>query len=280
MEVGRLPRPLILQTIGARVGVPGQQKAEWMIPLADVNPTRRVPIMNLTLIGINVLVFLYELSLPDQALNRFMFNWGLVPHDLLFALGHPFAAQSLHAFETLITSQFIHAGWAHIIGNMLFLWIFGDNIEDVMGSFIYLIFYLVCGVAAGLAQTIVLEPFLGAGGIPSIGASGAIAGVLGAYLILYPGTRVRVWVPVFLILVTELPALIMIGIWFAEQFIAGLGSLNATTAQSGGIAFWAHVGGFVTGIVLILPFWGKARQLKRASVPQRYPMPYDDVNRW
>ncbi len=250
-----------------------------MIPISDVNATRRVPIMNLTLIGINILVFLYELNLSNRGLDRFMFNWGLIPQELLFAIAHPFAVQSIHAFMTLITSQFIHAGWAHIGGNMLFLFIFGDNIEDVMGSFIYLLFYLICGVAAGLAQTFVLAPFLGGGDVPSIGASGAIAGVLGAYLILYPGTRIRVWVPVFLFLTFELPAVIMIGIWFVEQFIAGLGSLSAQAANSGGVAFWAHVGGFVTGMILILPFWGRARQLKAAE-PPRYYRAYDDLNRW
>ncbi len=235
--------------------------------------------MNLTLIGINVLVFIYELGLSNRGLNQFMFNWGLIPQSLLGALVHPFALNSFHAFATLITSQFIHAGWAHIGGNMLFLFIFGDNIEDVMGSFTYLFFYLICGVAAGIAQTFVLAPFLGGADVPSIGASGAIAGVLGAYLVLYPGARVRVWVPVLLLLTFELPAAIMIGVWFLEQFVAGLGSLSAQAANSGGVAFWAHVGGFITGMLLILPFWSKARQLK-AGMPTRYYRAYDDINRW
>ncbi len=251
-----------------------------MIPISDANPTRRLPIMNLTLIGINVLVFLYELMLPDPALNDFMFAWGVVPRELLTAISHPLASGSLHPFETLVTSQFIHAGWAHILGNMIFLYIFGDNIEDVMGSFIYLVFYLVCGVAAGLAQVFVLAPFLGNVDIPSIGASGAIAGVLGAYLVLFPGARVRVWIPVFFFLTTEIPALIMIGIWFIEQFVAGLGSLTPTAAQSGGVAFWAHVGGFVTGMILILPFWGRSRRIKAMEASRYYRTPYDDWTRW
>ncbi len=163
---------------------------------------------------------------------------------------------------------------------MLFLYIFGDNIEDVMGSVIYLIFYLICGVAAGLAQTFVLAPFLGAGNIPSIGASGAIAGVLGAYLILFPSARVRVWIPIFLFLFTQIPAWIMIGIWFLEQFVAGMGSLTPAAAQSGGVAFWAHVGGFVTGMILILPFWGKSRRIKEQEAQRYYRVPYDDVTRW
>ena len=250
-----------------------------MIPIADVNATRRVPIMNLTLIGINILVFLFEWSLPFRALNNLILHWGLVPGQLLFAIAHPFDLGSFHAFLTLITSQFIHASWAHVLGNMLFLWIFGDNIEDVMGSFTYLFFYLICGVVAGLAQSFVLAPFLGAADVPSIGASGAIAGVLGAYLILYPGARVRVWVPIFIFLTFEIPALIMIGLWFVEQFVLGLGVLTPQAAQSSNIAFWAHVGGFVAGMILILPFWGKARLIKAAEV-HRYSSAYYDMNRW
>ncbi len=252
-----------------------------MVPLADVNPTRRTAILNLLLIAINILVFVYELGLSDRALNNFMFTWGVIPHDVLSAISNPFTPRAGHAFLTLITSQFIHAGWAHILGNMLFLWIFGDNIEDVLGWFFYLIFYLTSGVVAGLAQTLVLAPFLGNVNIPSIGASGAIAGVLGAYLILYPGTRVRVWIPIFLFIVTDIPAVIMIGLWFVQQFIAGVGSLTPEASNSGGVAFWAHIGGFVAGMIMILPFWGRARQMRAGQVSRsRYYMPYDDVNRW
>ncbi len=250
-----------------------------MVPIGDVNPTRRVPVVNLILIALNVLVFFFELQLSNVALDRFMFAWGVIPRNLLFAIAHPFAGGSLHAFETLVTSQFIHAGWAHIIGNMLFLFIFGDNIEDVMGSFTYLFFYLVSGIAAGLAQTLVLAPFLGNVNVPSIGASGAIAGVLGAYIVLYPTARVKVLVPIFIFLTFEVPAIVMIGLWFLEQFVAGLGSLTPQAAQTGGVAFWAHIGGFITGIILILPFWGRARKLETASVP-RYRVPYDDGERW
>lgn len=250
-----------------------------MLPIGDVNPTRRVPVVNLTLIALNVVVFFFELQLSNRALDRFMFDWGVIPHNLLTAIAHPFADGSLHAFETLVTSQFIHAGWAHIIGNMLFLFIFGDNIEDVMGSITYLFFYLISGIAAGLAQTLVLAPFLGNVNVPSIGASGAIAGVLGAYIVLYPTARVKVLVPIFIFLTFEVPAIVMLGIWFLEQFVAGLGSLTAQAAQTGGVAFWAHIGGFVTGIILILPFWGRARSLERAPMT-RYRVPYDDGERW
>ncbi len=251
-----------------------------MIPLSDKNPTRGVAILNLLLIATNILVFTYELGLSDKALNQFMFTWGVIPREVLNAIAHPFARGSAHAFLTLITSQFIHAGWAHIIGNMLFLWIFGDNIEDVLGWFFYLIFYLASGIIAGLAQTFVLAPFLGNVNIPSIGASGAIAGVLGAYLVLYPGTRVRVWIPIFLFIVTDIPAFIMIGLWFVQQFIAGIGSLTPDAANSGGVAFWAHIGGFVAGMIMILPFWGRAREMRAGQVVRRYYAPYDDVNRW
>ncbi|MDE3091567.1 MAG: rhomboid family intramembrane serine protease, partial [Chloroflexota bacterium] len=146
-----------------------------MIPISDRNPTRRLPIMNLTLIAINVVVFLFELTMRSRALDRFIMTWGTVPNNLLFALAHPTSAP-LSIWATLITSQFLHAGWAHIIGNMLFLWVFGDNVEDILGSLSYLIFYLASGIAAGITQAVIVGPST----IPSIGASGAIAGVLGA----------------------------------------------------------------------------------------------------
>lgn len=246
-----------------------------MIPISDANPTRRLPIVNWLLIGANVLVFLFELQMSDRALDRFMLQWGLVPQQLLVALAHPAAASSLHAFETLITSQFIHAGWLHIIGNMLFLFVFGDNIEEVLGSGLYLFFYLLCGIIAGLTQTFVLAPFLGNVNIPSIGASGAISGVLGAYLILYPRARIRVLLPILIFLTTlQVPAIVVIGLWFLQQFFLGVLSLNAMAAQSGGVGFWAHVGGFVAGLIMILPFIGRARQLSgyaASSVYQNYP---------
>lgn len=226
--------------------------------------------MNLTLIAVNALVFFYEIQLRPRVLDQFIFNWGVIPSDVLLAISHPLAAHSLHAFETLITSQFIHAGWLHILGNMLFLYIFGDNIEDVMGSITYLGFYLISGIAAALAQTYVLAPFLGNVDLPSIGASGAIAGVLGAYLVLYPTAPVKVLVPLLIFLTFSVPAIVMIGLWFVGQFLAGLGSLTPQAAQTGGVAFWAHVGGFVTGMVLILPFWGTARRVRSARITRYY----------
>jgi membrane associated rhomboid family serine protease len=194
-------------------------------------------------------------------LDRLILTWGVIPHSVLVAVSDPIAPSSLHVFETLITSQFIHGGWLHLLGNMLFLWIFGDNIEDVLGSLGYLVFYLACGVMAALAQVYVLSPFLGGRAIPSIGASGAIAGVLGAYLVLYPLARVSVLFPVPLLLVPfDLPAFVIIGWWFVQQFFYGLMTLTPAAARSGGVAFWAHIGGFVTGMILILPVIGRARR--------------------
>ena len=232
-----------------------------MIPLGDATPMRRVPVMTWLLIAANVIVFLYELNLSPRALDRFLFAWGVVPQNVLAALTNPVAPGALRVFETLITSQFIHGGWLHLIGNMLFLWIFGDNVEDILGSLGYLLFYLLCGVAAALAQAYVVSPFLGTRAQPMIGASGAIAGVLGAYLILYPTARVSVLVPFLVLLMPiDLPAFVMIGWWFIQQFLYGLMSLTPAAARSGGIAFWAHLGGFASGLVLILPFVGRARR--------------------
>jgi membrane associated rhomboid family serine protease len=217
--------------------------------------------MNWLLIAANVLVFLYEISLPARALDRFIFTWGVVAQNVLAAYAHPFASGSWRTFETLITSQFIHSGWLHLLGNMLFLWIFGDNIEDVLGSLGYLFFYLLCGILAGLVQVFVMSPFLGTRAYPAIGASGAIAGVLGAYLILYPTARISVLLPfLILFLPIDLPAFIMIGWWFIQQFFYGVASLTPAAARSGGIAFWAHLGGFVSGLIFILPFVDRVRR--------------------
>lgn len=231
-----------------------------MIPISDANPTRRFPIINLLFIVTNVVVFLYEISLSTRALDNLVMAWGVIPSNIFFALANPFEAP-LTVWLTLITSQFLHGGWAHIIGNMLFLWVFGDNIEDVLGHFGYLIFYLLAGIAAALIQVLVMGPLR----IPTIGASGAIAGVLGAYLILYPTARIGILLPIFFFFTTiDLPALLVIGWWFVQQFFYGLGSL--TTTAVGGVAFWAHVGGFIAGLLMILPFRGYAQRQRRAPV--------------
>jgi membrane associated rhomboid family serine protease len=235
-----------------------------MIPIGDSNPLRRTPVMNWLLIVANALVFFYELTLPPRGLDRFFLTWGVIPQNVLAALAQPLAPGSLRVFETLLTSQFIHGGWLHLLGNMLFLYIFGDNIEDVLGRLGYLVFYLICGIAAVLAQVFVLAPFMGRYAIPTFGASGAIAGVLGGYLVLYPLNRVSVLFPVLLILIPfDLPAFVIIGWWFVQQFFYGLMTLTPSAANSGGVAFWAHVGGFLIGMILIVPFIEQARRRAR-----------------
>lgn len=235
-----------------------------MIPIGDSNRLRRTPIVNWLLIVANVLVFFYELTLPPRGLDRFFLTWGVIPQNVLAALAQPLAPGSLHVFETLLTSQFIHGGWLHLLGNMLFLYIFGDNIEDVLGRLGYLVFYLICGVVAVLAQVLILAPFMGRYAVPTFGASGAIAGVLGAYLVLYPLNRVSVLFPVLLILIPfDLPAFVIIGWWFVQQFFYGLMTLTPAAASSGGVAFWAHVGGFLIGMILIVPFIERARRQAR-----------------
>jgi len=232
-----------------------------MLPLGDRNPTRRTPVVTWLLIALNVAVFLYELSLSTRALDRFMLNWGAVPRYVLAALASPTAPGAAQVFQTLVTSQFIHGGWVHLIGNMLFLYIFGDNIEDMLGHMGFVVFYLVCGVMAALAQTFVVAPFLGRPTVPMVGASGAIAGVLGAYLLLYPTARISVLIPLFVLFVPiDLPAFILIGWGFIQQLLNGLASLSPSAAAMGGVAFWAHLGGFATGLLAITPFRDKARR--------------------
>jgi len=218
-----------------------------MLPIGDSPKSARTPIVNLSLIAINVLVFLYELSLGAR-LEAFIGQWGVIPDRITAALAGMPGAHPL-ALTTMVTAMFIHAGWLHIGGNMLFLWIFGDNVEDRLGPWLYLGFYFLCGIAANLAQ-VYASP---TSEIAAIGASGAIAGVLGAYLVTFPGARVSVLLPIVLFFwVFEIPALIVIGLWFLTQLFSGVTALSESTAQSGGVAWWAHVGGFAFGAVLML----------------------------
>ena len=206
-----------------------------MIPLRDVIPSRTFPFFTVTLIVLNSATFLFEVSLPDRALQQFVITYGIVParFDVL----------------TVFTSMFLHGGWLHFLGNMLYLWIFGDNVEDRVGHARFVVFYLVCGAAAAFAHVWV-NP---ASTIPTIGASGAIAGVLGAYFVLYPHSRVLALVPLFIIWeLIEVPAIIFLGIWFLMQFFSGVGSLAKTTVETGGVAFWAHVAGFLAGMAAVL----------------------------
>ena len=204
-----------------------------MFPISDVIPSRTVPFVTVGLIIANALVFLYMITLPDAMLERFVATYAVVP--------------AWFSVPTLFTSQFLHAGWMHIIGNMLYLWIFGDNVEDRLGHFRYLLFYLGAGALAAILQ-VLFNPF---SAVPMLGASGAIAGVMGAYFVLYPQSRVLT--AVFIVIffdVIEIPAVFFLGIWFLMQLLSGVGSLGVTNAASGGTAFWAHVGGFVAGVIV------------------------------
>jgi membrane associated rhomboid family serine protease len=212
-----------------------------MIPLHDTIRSRRVPIVTWLLIALNVLVFLYEMRLGPAALERLIRTWGLVPAQL--------SAKPTTAWITILTSMFLHGGWFHILSNMWVLFIFGDNVEDRMGPGRYLIFYLLSGVAAALLQTFFLQDSRE----PMIGASGAIAGVLGAYLILFPRARIASLVPIFFIFtIVEIPAVIFLLFWFGSQLFSGWLSLGGTAGS--GVAWWAHVGGFVFGMIGVFLF--------------------------
>ena len=211
-----------------------------MFPIRDHNPSGRTPFVTWGLIAANILIFLSYLSIyaDAQAVNVFYYNWAFIPAR--FYLGENTSA--------LITSMFLHGGFMHLLGNMLFLFIFGDNIEDEMGHLPFLAFYLACGVAATLAQFIFDPVSI----IPMVGASGAIAGVMGAYLLMYPRARVDIFV-FFIIFfrIFPIPAWLMLGLWLGMQFIGGLGADPST----GGVAYWAHAGGFLAGLVFALPLW-------------------------
>lgn len=213
-----------------------------MFPLRDTIRSHSFPWVNWGLILLNVLVFLFQSSLPPAAADRLLLTYGLVPARLSLLNPLPWA--------TLLSSIFLHGGWFHLISNLWTLYIFGDNVEDRMGSFTYLVFYLAAGVTAGLAHALLSfgSP------LPTVGASGAIAGVLGAYFVLFPHGRVITFVPwFFLPWFVEIPAFVFLGIWFVSQLSSGLLELGAAAAFSG-IAWWAHIGGFAFGLLLALPF--------------------------
>ena len=217
-----------------------------MFPLKDDVPARRFPAVNLWIIIVNVLVFLYQLSL-GAAMEEFILTYGFIPARLLGPL--PAGMAEGPPLLPVFTSMFLHGNLLHIVSNMWMLWIFGDNVEDRMGHGRYLLFYLLCGVAALILQTWSAP----AAQSPMIGASGAIAGVLGAYFLLFPGARILTFVPVFILFyLLEVPAVFFIGFWFVLQFLQGTAQYAATRgALEGGVAFWAHVGGFLAGLVLV-----------------------------
>ncbi|MGB2870175.1 MAG: rhomboid family intramembrane serine protease [Bacteroidota bacterium] len=219
-----------------------------MIPLKDRNPTRTVPFVNIAIIVVNVAVFLYEVSL-GSSLGIFVDRYAVIPQNVSTAFGNPWV--QLTPFASLFTSMFLHGGWLHLAGNMLYLWIFGDNVEDKLGHKRYIFFYLLCGLSAS-ALHVFIDPH---STMPTVGASGAISGILAAYLVMFPRAKVVTLIPIFVFIqVAELPAIVVLGLWFVLQFFNGLVSLGYATAGMGGVAWWAHVGGFAAGLVLVLPF--------------------------
>jgi membrane associated rhomboid family serine protease len=208
-----------------------------MIPLRDVIPSRTVPFLTVTIIILNLLAWFYELGLPREDLPLFLQQFGVVP--------------AYFTLPTLISSMFLHGGWSHVLGNMWYLWIFGDNVEDRMGHGRFLVFYLLCGIVAAFGQ-ILMDP---TSTLPTIGASGAIAGVMGAYFVLYPQSRVLTLIPLIIFWeIVELPAIFLLGFWFLMQLFSA-GAIAATSnSQGGGVAFMAHVAGFVTGLLGVFVF--------------------------
>jgi membrane associated rhomboid family serine protease len=211
-----------------------------MFPIRDHNPSTRVPYVTYALMAANILVFLAYFTMFNEPrlINAFFAEYALIPAEVSDGYG----------YEGLLTSMFLHGGWMHLGGNMLFLWIFGDNIEDEMGHIPYLLFYLACGAAAGLTQ-VVSSPL---STVPTVGASGAIAGVMGGYLLLFPKAKVDILLFIIIIVrIIPIPAWIMLMLWFGMQFVGGIGA----DPETGGVAYWAHAGGFIAGLLFALPLW-------------------------
>ncbi|WP_158971045.1 rhomboid family intramembrane serine protease [Chachezhania sediminis] len=211
-----------------------------MFPIRDHNPSGRTPYVVYALIAANVLIFLSYVNLMgnERALQSFFFDWALIPARLETGSG----------YGTLLSSMFLHGGFMHLAGNMLFLWVFGDNLEDQMGHGGFALFYLACGIGAGLVHVLFSPGSI----VPTVGASGAIAGVMGGYLLLYPKARVDLLLILIVIIrIIPVPAWIVLAVWFAMQFVGSIGS----DAAAGGIAYWAHTGGFVVGFLLTVPIW-------------------------
>ncbi len=237
-----------------------------MIPLHDLNPTRRFPILTYTLIALNVLVFLWQLSFSQAQLQVIFETLSVVPRNVAQA---PFALETL---LDMVRSMFFHGGWLHLLSNMLYLYLFGDNLEDRLGAILYLVLYFASGFAAGYAQ-VVIDP---TSPIPLVGASGAIAGVLGGYLVLFPTVQVRGIIPLgYYFHQVRWPAIAVLGLWFVMQLFSGLFSLGNTA--EGGVAFFAHIGGFVAGAVLV---WLLNRIIPQPPAPARNTMLYERAGRY
>jgi membrane associated rhomboid family serine protease len=230
-----------------------------MIPIRDTIRSRQFPLVNTTFIVINVLIFFFEASLGPRSLDRFFYAFGLVPAR--FWMGG-----DLGRWVPIFSSMFLHGGWLHLISNMLALYIFGDNVEDRMGHLRYLIFYLLGGTLAGLAHLWAYSESQ----VPTVGASGAIAAVLGAYLVLYPRARIITLIPIFFFIqIVEIPAPFYLVFWFLLQLLNGTLALSSDMFQQGGVAWWAHIGGFIAGIVLVM-FFARRRQ-RRDYLDEYYP---------
>jgi rhomboid family protein len=221
------------------------------IPLKDTNPSRSYPVVNISLILLNIGVFLYQYTLPPRAFKAFMLAYATVPARIPAFLNGHLGFET--AFLPLLTSMFLHAGFFHIAGNMLFLWIFGDNVEDFFGHLPYLLFYLVCGIGAGFLHIF----FNLTSTVPALGASGAISGVMGAYMLLYPRERILTLVFIFLV---PIPAVFILGYWFLLQFLGGINALGGSA--TGGVAVWAHVGGFLLGMLLTALSRGRENRIR------------------
>lgn len=219
-----------------------------MFPIWDDVPTKKFPLITVILIALNSMMFFYQLSLGGK-FNEFIYSMGLLPFEITHHIDLFPAGPSL-IYLTIFSSMFMHGSIVHLLGNMLFLWIFGNNVEDYLGRKKYFLFYLICGIAAACTQ-IVFNPD---SKVPMVGASGAIAGVLGAYSMLFPRAKITtVIIFIFFIRLIKLPAIIVLGFWIIYQFLYGISSLAATTGE-GGVAWFAHIGGFITGIILIKLF--------------------------
>ena len=235
-----------------------------MLPIGDENEHSGLAFVTIAVIVLNVLAFLNEINRPEQAVQAFIFAWGVVPKEYAAGIDIP-PLIPFPYWSTMLTSMFLHGGWGHLGGNMLFLWIFGDNIEHRLGHLRFLVFYLACGVAASVAHIV----FNSGSAIPAVGASGAISGVLGGYLLMFPRNRVYVltWGGVMAV-----PALFMLGLWIVTQFVNGVGSIAVTgETGGGGVAYMAHIGGFVAGLVLAPLF-----SIGRGAVARRSFRDYDD----
>ncbi len=241
-----------------------------MIPLRDNIPARRFPIVNYALIAINAYVFLHEVFLPGPELAQWIRHWGVVPARF-FHSGHEyFAGYPRGAVWTLFTYMFLHGGWFHVISNLWALWLFGDNVEDRLGHARYLFFYILCGLAAALLQIVLHSRSV----VPTVGASGAIAGVMGAYFLFFPFARMLVMVPVFFYpLLFEIPAALYLLLWIISQLFSGTFALAFGAGAVGGVAFWAHIGGFFSGMYLGWRWRGaSSRRTPRWERAEQFPV--------